>query len=483
MNRPTQARGVMGVCAALVAAGWAVMPAAAQGVNSPAAAAEAPNPGVWTEAVTPDYPENNGGMMLRNVPAFPGITAGCQLLGTTAYATGPAWHRADNFKPLANSTINGVAWSGYYRLVNAQTAGTSGGNETFEIRILSDNAGVPGTVHAGPFTVTPTSTPDGTFGTGGPTVYDYVATLPSGVAVQGGQCYWLELRHTNPGNQRWYWYASTANPGDTVAFVTGEQDPTYSNFEQIAADHAFCLDIELDSLFANPCPIATIPAACANPDANGQPRNGATSGLSSNLPGSVTLTGGNAVASQRAEAFRLTNGGDINNVCFYAFWNAFGTAGGGAVGGGLPGNPDLQITYYNNDHPSGLLPGSVLAQYTVGQPGVTLAFDPTGIHRIDHPPVTVTANTCYYISIAYISNVNDAARHARFIWGYSNTTSANTDGFCYSRNISTSPVGDWTFWRCPPLPAACRFCSTSASRCCRVRPLRQRTQRAPMRRR
>jgi hypothetical protein len=381
----------------------------------------------------------------RAAPPFAGISNGCQASNATGFLTSPAYRRADNFKPAANSTINGVSFAGYYRLATSQSAGTAPASQTFEVRFLSDNGGVPGALFAGPFTVTPTATPNGTFGNPAATVNDYVATLPMGVAVQGGTCYWLEIHNTNTAGQRWYWLGAGPIPGDTISYFSAN-DGTYDVWEQVANDMNWCLDVELANTLDSPsCTIAVSPAACMNPDTNGQPRAGATTGFSSNLSGSTTVTGGSSVAFERAEAFRLTSTGDITNVCFWAFWNPFGTVGGFSFGGGLPGNPDLRVTYYANDPITGVTPGAILAQYTVGQAGVTLRYDTPGIHRIDHPAVHVLAGECYYISISYLSQVADTSRQARFIWGFSNSTGANTDGLVLTRNTSTTPIGDWGF--------------------------------------
>ncbi len=377
----------------------------------------------------------------RNLTQFPGVTSGCQLWGTVERITSPGYRRADNFKPAANSTITQVKWSGLYRQMTSAANGTQPAGESFEIRFYTDNLGFPGTPVGAGQVVTPTATTDGTLGTPAATVYNYQATLPTGVAVVGGDCYWMEIVNLNTAGQRWVWRSGLG--ADSYHFGWGVGNPLAG--DQVAGDLSFCLDIELLGLVANPCPKATIPAACANPDVNGQPRVSANNGYSSNLPGSVGLPGLTSVAFERAESFRLSSSGNITSVCFYAFFNSFGSLGGANVGGGFPANPDIKVTYYQNDIATGL-PGAEIVSYTVGDPGVTIVRDASATntnHKITHPAVPVLANTCYHISLSYRSDVNDPTRHCIFLWGSSFSTAANTDLVIATRN--NNPTGAWGF--------------------------------------
>lgn len=127
-------------------------------------------------------------------------------------------------------------------------------------------------------------------------------------------------------------------------------------------------------------------------------RLGRTSGLTS-------------VAFERARIVPAPAAETDSRACASYVLNSPGPFGGANVGGGYPANPDIKVTYYQNDM-TGFRGGDYFVHGR--RSGVIYRSAMTAVtntnHKITHPAVPL-ANTCYHISLAYRSDVNDSMRH------------------------------------------------------------------------
>jgi len=163
---------------------------------------------------------------------------------------------ADTLNPTADGVISQVCWWGMYIDFGASTdcgADGPGTGDNFTITYYLDNAdtAIPGSLHAGPFSVFATVDATGDVipsGIGDIVQYEYTTNHPP-VKVQSGMCYWISISNETDGSCFWLW--ETAPPGDSRSAQDnggwGESD----------YDLAFCVDIDITTdgcgVFSGPC--------------------------------------------------------------------------------------------------------------------------------------------------------------------------------------------------------------------------------------
>jgi len=152
----------------------------------------------------------------------------------------------DNFSSLSGGYINQICWWGVFMTFDGGWTGDCGpGSGTFRITYFNDAGGIPGTVKAGPFTVTPTQTVIDTINFGTYTADEYMmdATHPL-VRVGRDECVWVEITADNgSGNCHFLW--ESAGPGDLVSFQD-EDSNGYQRSDRQAGDQAFCVNALLN---------------------------------------------------------------------------------------------------------------------------------------------------------------------------------------------------------------------------------------------
>lgn len=150
---------------------------------------------------------------------------------------------ADGFRPTASGSISSVCWWGVYIDFGLFADCGPGTGDKFSITYFNDdNGSIPGSLHAGPFSVNL----DNKFSTGNFLVagslavaeYQFEATHPP-VSVTAGQGYWVEITNDTLGTCFWLW--STAPGGDD----RGAQDAG-TGYAFTDYDLAFCVDIATD---------------------------------------------------------------------------------------------------------------------------------------------------------------------------------------------------------------------------------------------
>ena len=190
---------------------------------------------------------------------------------------------ADNFVPAANATITQVCWWGVYAILGGANAGdcsaTFAGPDDFTVTYFLNEPdlgtpGFPGAVHAGPFVIDPVvdltklETGNTLPAAVGPLIeFAYTAEHPA-VAVNAGQCYWVEIKNdTVLGSCVWLWEAGP--PGDDFS----ADGPTYSSLGNHPYDLATCFGVDLGDLAAcvDALPAACTPEAGVCGQANGSP--------------------------------------------------------------------------------------------------------------------------------------------------------------------------------------------------------------------
>ncbi len=388
----------------------------------------------------------------------PPLGGGCQTAANNNGLNYTAFSVADNFNPTTDGQLTAVSWSAAYRGNTAAPFidGTPPAIESFQIRVLNDNAGVPGTAV---FTATVSNATRANSGASLPgnansaalTIWDYTANLTSGPNLTAGTCYWLEITNTStlaaPTNVS-FWITANILPGDSVDYQIPRVGCGYSVFDQGANDLTFCTNLALNNLDLVNCPLATPPApSCANPSTNG---NG--TGSTSNTGIYCVTTGvsnyGGTARFQAAENFQLQTGGDLTSVCFWGFFIQQ-TPGGRAASCTSP----FDIIIWNRDPGTGGPSATPLATRTVDGTSVTVTrgIDATGndAYTVDFSgsPITLAANTCYYITVSMALVTADVNRQACWLWGTvpDNTGSPILDGSVYIRTVSTAGVGGaWT---------------------------------------
>lgn len=373
--------------------------------------------------------------------------------GGSARDYGPAFLVADNFRVAEAGTLTSLSWQALLTAGSGSASdpfrdGLPPSNESVRIRILPDAGPWPTPYPFGP-PAPAAGVPDatapifaatafiggglvrevvGTFPSSPPlTIYRYTLTLTTppfpAVLLDPSTCLHLEIQHQGPGpGQRAFWLPGGApggNAGDGRSYAL-RPDPTipsprYSPFSEVGGDLAWCLSLTLANLATTPCPrCETCREVCPHDAANG---NGLVPpgifAYPSCAPGSVAGPGVNpaTIAYRVADDFRLVNSGVVTSVCFSGFFLGLGPLGGGTS---APASRDLELVYFNTDPATGL-PGTELARFTVGQPGVFL-YSGGNDHVIAHPPLPLAGPGCYFLCIQYRTDTTDPARASRFVW-------------------------------------------------------------------
>lgn len=172
------------------------------------------------------------------------------IIGTTSDANpGAGFAAADNFTPSASGSVTEVCWWGFYNDFTPPGEDCSPGpgddfSITYYLDVPAYPGSVPGTVVAGPFSVTPTVAATGNMVGSTPLAeYEYTATHPA-VNLAIGRCYWIQIQNnTAEGNCFWLW--ETAPPGDGRSAQDVDDDGIFDPIgEANDYDQAFCLNIE-----------------------------------------------------------------------------------------------------------------------------------------------------------------------------------------------------------------------------------------------
>ncbi len=392
-------------------------------------------------------------------PAFgtrgsPPVGGGCQTNDpTNGQNYGVNFNVADNFNAAASGSLTAVSWSAVYQ-------GTGGvdvappATETFRIRFFNDNAGLPGTQLGGTINLTnPTRTNSGTT-LGASIIWDYQAAI-AGPAVTSGTCYWIEIKNTTTlgTGVNTFWVQGAPFPGDAVSYQSfGIPCQNYQLLDQTPGDVSFCLNIAFNTLDGLNCPTLAAPTApCTNPLANGN-------GLANNLGTgyncvSVGSTYTGTARFQRAEVFRVSTGGTINQICFWGFF--LQQVAGGRTDACIR---DFDVIVWALDPAtlSPLAPDNNPAHFVrkVGVNGVTVTsgLDNLGLEQFSvslpgAAGIPVNANTCYGLTVSNLLNSGDANRQAAFAWGgvqVPTTPNPVHDNRFWTRSISTAGVaGTW----------------------------------------
>ncbi len=179
---------------------------------------------------------------------------------------------AEDFIPADNGSVTEVCLKGGYWDYGTETDCRDQATDSFRIRYLADNGGVPGAelfVFEQPSTLTLVGPlPTGDLIASKPREFEHIATHEP-VPLVAGQCYWIEITNkltlTEPGSECvWMWEGAVAS--DEWAVQDDEGDGVYAADDAIPQDLAFCLDVALDN------PGACVPPPPPNDDCgNAQP--------------------------------------------------------------------------------------------------------------------------------------------------------------------------------------------------------------------
>jgi hypothetical protein len=156
---------------------------------------------------------------------------------------------ADDFKVDVAGNVSSVCWYGFYVNLGGGTVCSpqGGSGDNFSVTLYNDNAGVPGTVKAGPFgglTITKTNT--GTTlnldGIGIVNEFKYETTITS-TALTANTCYWIEIVNSTTGVCCWVWETG-GFANDVSASRNGGPagSATYVAADVGTGDMAFCLN-------------------------------------------------------------------------------------------------------------------------------------------------------------------------------------------------------------------------------------------------
>ncbi len=164
---------------------------------------------------------------------------GCQMPNFSEgwfSSTNSGYYAYEGFVPHTNTIQSVCFWGGYYD-TNTSSDCSPGPGDNFIITYYSNNSGIPGSVVAGPFSVTPTKQITGNFVQGFLTEWGYEVSHPP-VTVNPFEAYWIRIENDIPaGSCVWYW--ETASPGDGIFYQ--------SNVGILNADLAFCLDVPINN--------------------------------------------------------------------------------------------------------------------------------------------------------------------------------------------------------------------------------------------
>jgi|GEM_PF-1662912 len=198
------------------------------------------------------------------IPDQQGHGGGGTLAATSDLNPAANFSVADDFEVMDTGSITAVCWWGIYIDFGPPlTDCAPGTGDDFSITYYNnDNGFVPGTLRAGPFSVTL----DNKFETGctlsggGITIaeWQFEASHPA-VAVTAGECLWIEIVNNTTGTCFWLWDTTPDGDGRSA------QSTPPPNFAQTDYDMAFCLDIA-----TNPVPACGPPPATNDncPDAD-----------------------------------------------------------------------------------------------------------------------------------------------------------------------------------------------------------------------
>ncbi len=396
--------------------------------------------GTWTSgAVCPDNP----------VGVCTAPTGDCQTMeyprvaGTSRLSQGDlnnANRVADAFRTAAAGNMNQsqICWWGTYAAIAPApavncTTGIPTSADSFVVTYLAVAGGLPDTVNP-PLAVyrqsdaTLTVSKRNLCDTGGRLTVEYSATHAA-LALNPSTCYFVEIRNAaNSAVANWFWSHSLLL-ADNTSFQTTTPAYTLGGVGTgTLGDRAWCMNADLDIFQDAGLCAAPPPPICSNPDANGQPFSTAvnTGGFSASpSPGAIGL--------QLADRFQFINSGNISNVCFRGFWVAQDNTQPAG-----PDAPDFDVTYFANNNGQ---PGAVLAAYHVGNVGVNV-FRVGFQYRIEHPPLAVTAGTCYFISISRLSDYADPNHNLRFAW-WLTAPGAVGDDRAHARAAAGATPGPW----------------------------------------
>ena len=122
---------------------------------------------------------------------------------------------AANFVPAAGGSITETCWWGLYLdgVAGLECSAAFGNNDVFTVTYylnsdVGGNPGIPGALHAGPFTISAANAnldkqaTGRTIGVGGfdDEIGEFIYTAThAAVPVNGGQCYWLEVQNNTTG--------------------------------------------------------------------------------------------------------------------------------------------------------------------------------------------------------------------------------------------------------------------------------------------
>jgi len=152
----------------------------------------------------------------------------------------------DNFSSLSGGYINQICWWGVFMTFDGGWTGDCGpGSGTFRITYFNDAGGIPGTVKAGPFNVTPTQTVVDSLNFGTYTADEYMmdATHPL-VGIGRDECVWVEIAADNGAGTCFFLWES-AWPGDEVYYQDADSNG-YQLADREAGDQAFCVNALLN---------------------------------------------------------------------------------------------------------------------------------------------------------------------------------------------------------------------------------------------
>ncbi len=354
----------------------------------------------------------------------------------------------ENVTP-ATSNPTQICWIGRY----ANRVAPAVANEQFEIRIFTDVGGFPdldnGPIFQRIFSENGAEGVDrltyscldgencpGTTQPAAGGHYVYSADVSAGFPMNGNGCYWVEITCVGSAGVgvNWGWVASTqGNDLFSLQAING----AYTLFTRVADDRAICVSGGVRTGLG--CDIAPMPPVCDNSDANGIPYDGATGfGMRADFPGSV---GG----FQRAENISFSAPTSVSSICFGGFWLGF-TDAGQAVGIAPPSDPQFRVAYFTNSSVAGV-PGApiAMAEFGIGDPGVTFQWDGDDVVKISHPPVDLPGNGCSWVSVGRVQAVQGIGQPIVPIWHWQLTTSSapSADRRFASRTSGAVP-GAWT---------------------------------------
>jgi hypothetical protein len=174
---------------------------------------------------------------------------------------------ADDFTPAADGSVTSLCWWGTYFDGFGDCQGVA--PDTFRVCYYDDNGGLPGNLIACFSQTAATLTVTGPIDTlnliaGFVPEYEYSATHAP-VAVQAGECYWVEISNQISGCS-WFWEIDTVGSGNERMVQDGPPPNGYDPGDVVPNnDAAFCINL----LMGNEALCLPPPAAnddCANAD-------------------------------------------------------------------------------------------------------------------------------------------------------------------------------------------------------------------------